>query len=145
MKVNVRRIERTTERIMDMLGINGYVNNIEFRTERSNMYGYMQKAYGGYDVVIYINECKDEKEVIHTIAHELRHVWQCVRGHKIEGKYGLYKQTYSSNIFEVDANRFGDMIAYGKRYKTNEYGLYINNLHIAKYGIHTLIAKAIAA
>ena len=49
-----------------------------------------------------------------------------------------------SNIFEVDANRFGDIIAYGKRYKTNEYGLYINNLHIAKYGIHTLIAKAIA-
>ena len=41
MKLNARRIERTTERIIDMLGINGYVNNIEFRTERSNMYGYM--------------------------------------------------------------------------------------------------------
>ena len=143
-RLNARRIERTTERIIDMLGINGYVNNIEYRTERSNMYGYMQKAYGGYDVVIYINECKNEKEVIHTIAHELRHVWQCVRGFKIEGKYGLYRQTYSSNIFEIDANKFGDIIAYGKRYKTNEQGLYINDLHIIKYAVHTVIAKAIA-
>lgn len=145
MKVNVRKIERCTERIINMLGINGYINNIEFRTEKSGMYGYMQKEYGGYNVVIYVNECKNEKEIIHTIAHELRHVWQCLRGYKIEGKFGLYHETYNSNIFEIDANKFGDIIAYGKKHKANEEGLYINNLHIFKYGVHTLIAKAITA
>lgn len=145
MRLNTQKIERVTERIIGMLGVEAYLNGIEFRHERSNgLCGYMQKNGCGYNVVIYVNECGSEREIIHTIAHELRHIWQAARGFNIVGKHGLYNKTYSTNVFEVDADRFGDIIAYKKRYKTNEDGLYINNLDIVKHGVHIMIAKAIA-
>lgn len=142
--MNVGRIERKTEQIIRKLGIESYVDNIEFRTEPSNLYGCIERTLGGYSVIVYINDCT-EKEIMHTIAHELRHIWQRANGFKIEGKYKhLYYKTYNSNIFEIDANRFADIVVNKKRYKANEEGLYVNSLDIAKYGLHILIAKAIA-
>ena len=126
MKVNVRKIERCTERIMNMLGINGYVNNIEFRTEKSGMYGYMQKEHGGYNVVIYVNECKNEKEIIHTIAHELRHVWQ----HKNNTEFDTSME-YNKRPHEVDAHAF-----------TNHFFSNINNLsRLVAQGFNPILEK----
>lgn len=143
--LNERNIERKVEKAINMLGIAGYVN-IEFSNERTNgRYGCMMKEYGMYKVIVYVNEHNSEKEIIHTICHELRHVWQMLCGYSITGKYKkLYYATYKTNLFEIDADRFGDMMAYGKKYKANEEGLYINNIHIVMHGIHTMVAKAIA-
>ena len=147
MMINEQKIERVTQRLMDMLGIEPYIESIEFKyhATRKDTYGYMiQENNGLHKVVINVTECGGEKGIIHTMAHELRHVWQSVQGFDLLKDYHIYRQTYNTNIYELDADRFADMIVYKKRYKANEDGLYISNLDIVKHSVNTIIAKAIA-
>lgn len=148
MNVNKRMIERITQKIIDMLDIEAYLDSIDFNCKESiktkNVCGYMEKDGLRHKIVININECRSQKEIIHTIAHELRHVWQSVKGFDIEKNYEVYRQTYNTNIYEIDADRFADMIISNKRYKANKDGLYITNINILKHKANIITAKAIA-
>lgn len=145
MKVNQEKMERITQRLMDMLGVEPYIDSIEFKFgKKDGRCGYMIKDGLRHSIVINITECGGEKGIVHTMAHELRHVWQSVKGFDIDKNYEVYRQTYNTNIYELDADRFADIIVRKKRYKANEDGLYISSLDIVKHGVHTVIAKAIA-
>lgn len=145
MKIDKQKIERVTQRLIDMLGVESYIDDIEFRFDsKSNACGHMIKDDLRHKIIINVNVCGGEKGIVHTMAHELRHVWQSVNGFDVTANYEVYRQTYNTNIYELDADRFADIIVRKKKYKANKDGLYVSNIEIAKHKANVLIAKTCA-
>lgn len=102
--------------------------------------GRRRTVEGKHIIYVYING-REEREVIETIAHELRHVWQRKCGHNPHGKHNTYRQSYNENVFEIDARRYASNFVNKTRYKKNKDGMYFTNMELLNFGCSIFLAK----
>ena len=148
MKLNKRILSTKIGEVMKDLKIDPSIVKIELKEYKPNKkeeeksYGYMYPNEDGtYHIVVFVNVHKNNKHIMYTVAHELRHVWQYEQGHSPNGKHDVYDETYEYNVFEKDANRYADRVILNKSFVKNKYGMYFSDIELAEYAAHAYVAN----
>lgn len=138
------KLEQIKEQICSDLKIDINKINIEYLEDTNpECFSKVQYLENKYRIEVYTKSFTYFQEIVYAVAHELRHVWQYrhghgpTKGHTIE----TYDKTYDYNICEIDANRYADIIAYGKVHKINKrYNMYFSSEELDTYCIECIKA-----
>lgn len=138
------KLEQIKEQICSDLKID--INNIKIEyIEDTNpeCYSKVQQVGNKYMIKVYTGSFTYFYETVYAVAHELRHVWQYrhdhgpTKGHTVY----TYDKTYVYNVCEIDANRYADIIVYGKEHKINKrYNMYFSSEELDTYCIECIKA-----
>lgn len=136
------KLEQIKEQICSNLEIDTNEINIEYLEDTNpECFSEVQYLENKYRIKVYTKSFTYFQEIIYAVAHELRHVWQYkhshgpTKGHTIE----TYEKTYDYNVCEIDANRYADVIVYGKKHRMNKrYNMYFSSEELDIYCIECI-------
>lgn len=148
MQINKYVLNNAIKVVMNDLNISRDEVKIVFdnTVENPENRGTFKVKGGQIYVIIYTQAAKTENQLLRTIAHELRHVWQFKLGYTGRRAMTLdeYYHTYDYNVFELDAVRYAEVMVDGKQFKINKEGMYFSMFELIKFGAHIRLAKLAA-
>ena len=131
------KLEKIKEQICSDLKINIKKINIEYLEDTNpECFSKVQYFENKYRIKVYTKSFTYFQNIVYAVAHELRHVWQYTHSHGPTKGHTMdtYDKTYEYNVCEIDANRYADIVVYGKTYKINKrYNMYFSDEELDIY------------
>ena len=143
------KLEQIKEQICSDLDINTNDVSVEYIEDTNpECFSKVQYLEDKYRIKVYTKSFTYFQEIVYAVAHELRHVWQYIHGHGPTKGHDIntYDKTYDYNVCEIDANRYADVMIYGKKHKiNNKYNMYFSSEELDTYCIECIKAGVIPA